>query len=225
MKDIVLVEDNEELAHLIQTFLVRDGYTVCRVSSGEEALAALCEEEVKILLLDIMLPGLDGFSVCRKVREQSGIPILIISAKSEKEDKLTGYELGADDYVEKPLDPDLLSAKVRALMQRSYGSAKSPVLTSGGIVIDADARKVYLNEREIECNTKEFELLLLFIKNPGKTLHKEYIFGQIWGMESFSELQTLTVHVQMLRSKIEEDKKKPKRIHTVWGVGYRYEEL
>ncbi|MCI6468051.1 MAG: response regulator transcription factor [Faecalicatena sp.] len=226
MKDILLVEDNRELAELLQTFLEKDGFTVYSVPTGEEAQAYLKENSVKIMLLDIMLPGMDGFAVCRAVREKGDIPILIMSARAEKDDKLNGFGLGADDYMEKPVDPDLLSAKVRALLQRTYGArSETDCLVSGGLTIDRKARKVYRDHQAVELNVKEYELLLLLAENPGRTLHKEYLFDRIWGMESFSENQTLTVHIRMLRNKIEENPRAPRRIQTVWGVGYRYEEI
>lgn len=226
MTDILLVEDNLELAGLIKDFLVREGYSLHHTISGKAALEYLEAETAGLLLLDIMLPEMDGFAVCRAVRRRWNLPVLIMSARSGREDKLTGYELGADDYMEKPIDAQILTAKVRALLQRAYGVQKeSQILTSGAVTIDKSSRKVYLKGRELELNVKEYELLLLFVKNPGKTLRKEYIFGNIWGMDSFSENQTLTVHIKMLRSKIEENPREPVRIITVWGVGYRYEEI
>ena len=226
MKDILLVEDQEELAELIQIFLEKEGFTVLLAGTGEQAVEYLKEQQVKLLLLDIMLPEMDGFAVCRAVREKGNMPVLIMSARAGRDDKLTGYELGADDYMEKPVDPEILTAKVRALMQRAYGTfAESDILSSGGITIDTVSRKGYLNGKELDLNGKEYELLLLFLKNPGKTLLKDYIFAQIWGMDSLSENQTLTVHIKMLRKKIEENPREPKRIVTVWGVGHRYEEV
>lgn len=226
MKDILLVEDQEELAELIQIFLEKEGFTVLLAGTGEQVVEYLKEQQVKLLLLDIMLPEMDGFAVCRAVREKGNMPVLIMSARAGRDDKLTGYELGADDYMEKPVDPEILTAKVRALMQRAYGTfAESDILSSGGITIDTVSRKGYLNDKELDLNGKEYELLLLFLKNPGKTLLKDYIFAQIWGMDSLSENQTLTVHIKMLRKKIEENPREPKRIVTVWGVGYRYEEV
>lgn len=226
MKEILLVEDNIELAELMQAFLKKEGLAVQHVPSGEEAIVYLQNDPVKIVLLDIMLPGLDGFGVCRAIRETGNVPILILSAKSGKEDKLMGFELGADDYMEKPIDPEILLAKVRALLKRTYeAEVKEELIVSGEITIDVKARKVYLGKQELELNVKEFDLLKLFALNPQKTLHKDYLFRQIWGADSFSESQTLTVHVQMLRAKIEDNKRAPKRIQTVWGVGYRYEEI
>lgn len=226
MKDILLVEDQEELAELIKAFLEKRGYQVYWINRGEAVANYLRQHGAKLIILDIMLPGIDGFAVCRKIREQQNIPILIISARSDKSDKLKGYELGADDYMEKPVDPEILMAKVNALLKRSlYKMEEEKVITSGEISIHKDSRKVYLKGKRIELNIKEYELLLLFVANVGKTLRKEYVFGQIWGMNSNSENQTLTVHIKMLRSKIEENPKEPKRIKTVWGIGYRYEEI
>lgn len=226
MKDILLVEDNAELAELIRTFLVKNGYSVHHAVRGEDAVRYLKKQKVRLLLLDIMLSEMDGFAVCRSVREQQNLPILIMSARFGKSDKLKGYELGADDYMEKPVDPDILTAKIRALLQRSDGSMEhSYIIQSGALTIHQDARKVYLDGKELPLNVKEYELLLLFVKNPGKTLQKEFIFGSIWGMDSFSENQTLTVHIKMLRTKIESNPREPKRIQTVWGVGYRYEKI
>ncbi len=226
MVDILLVEDNEELQKLIRIFLERGGYAVAAVSSAEEALSCLKEERVKLMLLDIMLPGMDGFAFCDKVRQENNIPIIMLSALSEKEDKMNGFSLGADDYVEKPVDMDILLAKIGALMRRNYElRQQNTVLYSGGLVIDKDAKQVTLDGKLLSMTVKEYELLLLFAENPGKVLRKEYLFNQIWGMDSFSENQTLTVHIKMLRDKIEEDPKQPRRIQTVWGVGYKYEEI
>lgn len=225
MTDILIVEDNMELAELIQAFLIREGFSCCHVVSGEEGLEWLDKYEPQVILLDIMLPKMDGFTFCQAVRRQSRIPIFIMSAKSDKTDKLMGFELGADDYIEKPVDPDILCAKIRALILRQNEPKQTSHIISGQIHIDKEARQVYLKEKRLDLNVKEYQLLRLFIENTGKTLHKEYLFNQIWGMDSMSENQTLTVHIKMLRSKIEENPRQPKRIQTVWGVGYRYEEI
>ena len=181
--DILFVEDNLELANLIQLFLVKAGYQVQHVESGEKALDYLRKESAKLLLLDINLPGMDGFAVCRAIRRTANIPILILSARVEKADKLTGFELGADDYIEKTIDPDILVAKVGAIMQRTYlNNSQSELLISGQITIDQTARKVYLEQEVLDMNAKEYELLLLLIKNPGKTLNKDFLFNTIWGV-------------------------------------------
>ena len=226
MVDLLLVEDNLELAGLICTFLKKDGFSIINVESGESALEFLEKDVAKIVLLDIMLPGIDGFAVCSSIRKKHNIPIIIMSAKVDKEDKINGFKLGADDYIEKPVDIDILGAKVSALMKRNYElKAKRTIINSGAISINKEANEVYLNGKLLSMTSKEFELLLLLVENPSKTLNKNYLFNKIWGLESFSENQTLTVHIKMLRDKIEENPKMPKRIVTLWGVGYKYEEI
>ena len=223
--DILLVEDNAELANLIADFLKRDSYLIETKESAEEALHFLESHRVKLILLDIMLPGMDGFGFCAAVRKNSNVPIIIISARVEKEDKLNGFAQGADDYIEKPIDIDILSMKISALMRRNYDlKRENTLLLSGALSIDKEAKRVFLHEKELLMTGKEYELLLLLVENQGRTLSKEYLFNQIWGVDSFSENQTLTVHIKMLRDKIEESPGRPERIKTVWGVGYRYEE-
>lgn len=169
---------------------------------------------------------MDGFAVCASVRKNSNIPILFLSARVDKEDKMNGFLQGADDYLEKPIDMDLLCAKVKALMRRNYSlKQENTIIYSGALSIDKEAKQVFLNKRALSLTVKEYELLVLFAENPGKTLNKQYLFNQIWGMDSFSENQTLTVHIKMLRDKIEADPRKPQRIQTVWGIGYKYEEI
>lgn len=225
MKDILLVEDHEELNQLMCLFLKKAKFDTTGVFSGEEAVDFIKKEKVKLVILDVSLPGIDGFSVCRAIREISSIPILFLSARVDKEDKINGYMFGADDYMEKPVDMDLLLAKVSALMNRNYDlKEKSTLIQSGHLTIDKEAKQVFLDKKEIALNVKEFELLCLLASNPGKVLNKDFLFHTIWGADSFSENQTLTVHIKMLRDKIEEDAKHPKRILTVWGVGYKYEE-
>lgn len=226
MTDILIVEDNTELAELIEAFLFREGFCCCHVKSAEEGLDWLKENKPQVILLDIMLPDMDGFAFCQNVRRTSRLPIFIMSARSAKTDQLMGFELGADDYMEKPVDPDILCAKIRALIARQRQKPnQTSKIVSGELIIDKEAHRVYLKDKRLELNVKEYDLLMLFIENAGRTLHKEYLFNQIWGMDSMSENQTLTVHIKMLRSKIEEDARQPRRIQTVWGVGYRYEEI
>lgn len=226
MVDILLVEDNKELSQLMTKFLVKNGYSVYCVFNGEDAIAFTDREPAKMVILDIMLPGIDGFGVCSQIRKKGDIPIIILSAMVDKESKMSGFHLGADDYVEKPVDMDIFIAKITALFKRYYDIGDTAaVLRSGDIVLDQDSMKVTYKQKELSLTVKEYDLLLLFIENKGKTLNKEYLFDQVWGADSFSENQTLTVHIKMLRDKIEEDPKKPTRIVTVWGVGYRYEEI
>ena len=226
MTDILLVEDQQELNTLMCTFLERAGYRIKGVTTGEEALQFWKEDMAKLVILDVMLPQMDGFAVCSAIREQSSVPILFLSARVEKEAQMNGFLLGADDYVEKPIDMDILLAKVTALMKRNYDlKQKNMIVHSGAISIDKDKRQAFLDHRELALTGKEYDLLLLLVENPGKTLHKDFLFDKIWGMDSFSENQTLTVHIKTLRDKIEEDSRHPRRIQTVWGVGYKYEEI
>lgn len=226
MIDILLVEDNKELSGLMSKFLVREGYSIVCAKNGEEAEEFLKQEEAKLVILDIMLPGMDGFTVCSHIRKKKNVPIIILSARVDKEAKMNGFGLGADDYIEKPVDIDILNAKIAALFKRFYdGMEESAVLKSGEIEINQDTMEVFFKGKPLSLTIKEYDLLLLLIENAGKTLSKEYLFQTVWGKDSFSENQTLTVHIKMLRDKIEEDSRKPLRIKTVWGVGYRYEEI
>ncbi len=221
MTDILIVEDNKELAELLCDFLRAENYTVSIAQSGEKALSLYEKYGARLIVLDIMLPGIDGFYVCKKIRKESNTPILIVSAKTEKEDKLNGLLLGADDYIEKPYDIDIMLAKISGIFRRRYSLDE---ITDGDLRINKATRTVYRGGLEIELTAKEFELLTLFIENKGRTLSKEYIFNRIWGSDSLSEQQTLTVHIKWLRQKIENDPKNPKKIATVWGVGYKYNE-
>lgn len=220
---ILLVEDNTELSGLLKTYLEKKGCQVYCAFCGESAVDWLGSEQADLVLLDIMLPGLDGFAVCKAIRLKQNLPILMLSARGSKTDKLMGFELGADDYIEKPVDPDILFAKIKALVGR--GKDSSLLLQSGRICIDQDAHKVFLDNDVLELNVKEYELLLLLVKNEGKTLHKEFVFNQVWGADSESENQTVTVHIRMLREKIERCGGVAKCIQTVWGIGYRYEKI
>lgn len=219
MLDILIVEDNSEIAGLLCDFLRAENFTVSVANSGEKALDLYERYGAKLLVLDIMLPGMDGFAVCAKVREQSNTPILIVSAKTEKDDKLTGLLLGADDYIEKPYDVDILLAKIRGIFRRRYAQDE---LVDGDLRLNKATHSLTKGGKLIELTGKEFDLLRLLMENKGKALSKEYLFSQVWGSDSFSELQTLTVHIKWLRQKIENDPKKPTKILTVWGVGYQY---
>lgn len=220
MTDILVVEDNEELGNLLCDFLKADGYSVYLTASGEKALDYFKKESVRLIVLDIMLPGMDGFAVCQKIREEHNIPVIIVSAKAAKEDKLNGLILGADDYIEKPYDIDILLAKIRGIFKRRY---ESDIISEGNLKLDKLRRITFYNSHELTMTAKEFDLLLLLMENKGKTLKKDWLFNKIWGFDSFSEPQTLTVHIKWLRQKIEDDPKSPKRIITIWGVGYRFE--
>lgn len=220
MLDILIVEDNREIATLLMDFLKKENYIVCVAENGEKALELFERYGAKLIILDIMLPGLDGFAVCSKIRESSNAHIVIASAKNQKEDKLKGLNLGADDYIEKPYDMDILLAKVNGIFRRKYGVEK---IVEGNLTLNCVTHTLKKNGQHLSVTEKEFELLKLLIENKNVTMKKEYLFNTIWGSDSDSELQTVAVHIRWLREKIEEDSKKPKHIITEWGVGYRFE--
>ncbi len=219
MTDILIVEDNKELATLLRDFLEAEGYVVSVADSGEKAMHLYDKYGAKLVVLDIMLPGMDGFAVCSKIRENSDTPIIIVSAKVQKDDKLNGLVLGADDYIEKPYDIDILMAKIKGIFKRRLAQDE---LVCGNLVLNRVDRTVKKDGILLDMTAKEFDLLQLLVENKGKVLNKDYIFNTIWGSDSFSEQQTLTVHIKWLRSKIEEDSKNPTYIQTVWGVGYKF---
>ena len=220
MLDILIVEDNKEIGTLLCDFLRKENYMVSVAQSGEKAMDLYEKYGAKLIVLDIMLPGMDGFAVCSKIRESSNTHILIASAKTEKADKLKGLNLGADDYIEKPYDIDILLAKIKGIFKRKYAKEEMVV---GSLKLNTVQRILCVNEERKDLTEKEFELLKLLMENKGVTLKKEYLFQNVWGSDSDSEMQTLTVHIKWLREKIEEDPKKPKHIITEWGVGYRFE--
>ena len=220
MLDILIVEDNKEIGGLLETFLRKENYIVSVADTGEKAMRIFEMYGAKLVILDLMLPGIDGFAVCSKIRETSNAHILIASAKTGKEDKLKGLNLGADDYIEKPYDIDILLAKINGIFKRKYAQE---IMIEGNLALNTVTESLKVDGNDVVVTSKEFELLKLLIENKGVTLKKEYIFNSIWGSDSESELQTLTVHIKWLREKIEDDPKKPKHILTVWGVGYRFE--
>ena len=220
MADIIIVEDNIDIGNLLCDFLRKEKYSVCLATSGEKALELFEKYGAKIFVLDIMLPGIDGLAVCSKIRETSNAYIIIASAKSDKEDKLAGLYLGADDYAEKPYDIDILLAKIKGVFKRKYAIEE---IHEGNLILNTVNNTLSVDNKLIPVTDKEFELLKLLIENKGTTLKKEYLFNNIWGSDSESEIQTLTVHIKWLREKIEADPKNPKHIITVWGNGYRYE--
>lgn len=219
MIDILIVEDNEELAGVLCDFLRAEHYTVSVARNAEKALSLYQRYGARLIVLDIMLPDGNGFAICEKIRAESNTPVLIVSARTEKDDKLTGLNLGADDYIEKPYDIDIMLAKIGGIFKRRYLLDE---LVDGDIRINKINRVVYKNGIPVDMTAKEFELLSLLLANKGRTLSKEYLFHTIWGSGSFSEQQTLTVHIKWLREKIEDDPRHPERIVTVWGVGYRF---
>jgi len=223
MTDILIIEDNEELGSLISDFLRREGWSVILRGSAEEGMEYLENEVVRLLLLDVMLPGKDGFEALSEIRKTRNMPIMIMSAKTDDESKILGVEIGADDYVEKSVSIPVLTSKIKALMRRSYDVAEDKqILSAGEITVDVGARTVYKNEEKIDIMGKEFDLLVYLMENRGKALRKETIFNAVWGESCFSELSSLSVYVSWLRDKIEDDPKKPKYIKTVYKVGYQF---
>lgn len=220
MLDILIVEDNKEIGNLLCDFLRKENYTVSVAQTGEKALELYEKYGARVIVLDIMLPGMDGFAVCSKIMETSNTHILIASAKVEKNDKLKGLNLGADDYIEKPYDVDILIAKINGIFKRKYGRLE---IVEGNIRLNTVQQSLYVDGQKKEVTEKEFELLKLLIENKNVTMKKEYLFNTVWGSDSNSEIQTLTVHIKWLREKIEEEPQKPKHIITEWGVGYRFE--
>ena len=221
MLDILVVEDHKEISTLLSDFLRREGYAVSVAESGEKALDLYERYGAKLLILDINLPGMDGFAVLSKVRESGNTHVLITSARTDKVDQLKGLSLGADDYIEKPYDIDILIAKVKGIFKRKFAQDE---LRAGNLSLNTVSQVLTVGDRTAELAAKEFELLKLLMENPGTTMKKEYLFNAVWGSDSESEPQTLTVHIKWLREKIEKDVKHPEHILTVWGVGYRFEE-
>lgn len=220
MIDILIVEDNKEISTLLKDFLTKKNYIVSVAESGEKALSLYEKYGARLILLDIMLPGIDGFNVCSKIRENSNTPIIILSAKTNKEDILNGIVLGADDYIEKTIDIDILVAKINGIFKRRYDIEK---IVEGNLVLNAVKQTLSVDGKEYELTSKECELLKILIENKNTTLKKEYLFNIIWGSDSETEFQSLTVHIKWLREKIEKNPKEPEHIITVWGVGYRFE--
>ena len=220
MLDIIIIEDNEEIGTLLCDFLRKENYTVSVAKTGEKALALFENYGAKLIILDIGLPGVDGFAVCSKIRENSNAHIIIASARNDKEDMLKGLGLGADDYIEKPYDVDIMIAKVKGVFKRKYAVDE---ICIDDIKVNTVSGTVYVDDKPVETTIKEYELLRFMMENKGTTLKKEYLFNTIWGSDSISELQTLTVHIKWLRQKIEKDPKNPKHIITEWGIGYRFE--
>ena len=220
MPDIIICDDNKEIGELLSAFLKKENYTVAIAPTGERALELFEKYGAKLMVLDIMLPGIDGFAVCSKIRESSNTHIIIASAKSDKDSKLEGLALGADDYIEKPYDIDILLAKIRGIFKRKFSQDE---IIEGDLKLNCATKTLSKGDKKIEVTAKEFDLLKLLIDNKGVTLKKAYLFSNIWGSDSESEMQTLTVHIKWLREKIEKDPKNPEHIMTVWGVGYRFE--
>ncbi len=223
MTDILVIEDNKELGTLICDFLRRDGFSVDWKESAEEGLECFETAAYKMLLLDVMLPGMDGYETIQLIRKKHNIPVLMMSARTDDQSKILGLEVGADDYLDKPFSFPVLSSKVKAILRRSYKMAENKeLLVYQDITVDVAARRVAKGSKEISVTGKEYDILCYFMKHPEQVIHKETLFNAVWGCDCFSEINTLNVYVRWLREKLEEDPKNPTLIQTVWKVGYRF---
>ncbi len=227
MSNILIIEDEIEIADLEKDYLELSGFQVAIANDGSKGLAMALTEDYDLIILDLMLPGIDGFDVCKMIREKKNIPIIMVSAKKDDIDKIRGLGLGADDYMTKPFSPSELVARVKAHMaryDRLVGSqAKvNDIIEIRGIRIDKTARRVYVDDVEKAFTTKEFDLLTFLAENPNHVFTKEELFREIWDMESVGDIATVTVHIKKIREKIEYDTAKPQYIETIWGVGYRF---
>ena len=227
MSRILIIEDEEAIADLEKDYLELSGFEVKICNMGDEGLQTALREEFDLIVLDLMLPGLDGFEVCKKVREEKNIPIIMVSAKKEDIDKIRGLGMGADDYMTKPFSPSELVARVKAHLaryDRLVGSSNknNDVIEIRGIRIDKTARRVIVDGEEKAFTGKEFDLLTFLAEHPNHVYTKEELFREIWDMDSIGDIATVTVHIKKIREKIEFDSAKPQYIETIWGVGYRF---
>ena len=227
MSKILIVEDEEAIADLEKDYLELSGFEVEVANDGETGLKKALENDYDLFILDLMLPGVDGFEICRQVRDEKNTPIIMVSAKKDDIDKIRGLGLGADDYITKPFSPSELVARVKAHMaryDRLVGSAveENKVIDIRGLKIDTTARRVWVNGEEKPFTTKEFDLLTFLASHPNHVYTKDDLFSEIWDMESIGDIATVTVHIKKIREKIEFDTSKPQYIETIWGVGYRF---
>ena len=227
MSKILIVEDESAIADLEKDYLELSGFEVVIESDGTSGLARALAEDFDLFILDLMLPGIDGFEICKEIRERKNTPILMVSAKKDDIDKIRGLGHGADDYVTKPFSPSELVARVKAHLaryERLIGSntVENDMVEIRGIKIDKTARRVWVNDEEKQFTTKEFDLLTFLAENPNHVFTKEELFKEIWDMESIGDIATVTVHIKKIREKIELNTAKPQYIETIWGVGYRF---
>lgn len=227
MSKILIVEDEVAIAELEKDYLELSGFEVEVEHDGMTGLARALVEEFDLFILDLMLPGIDGFEICKQIREKKNTPILMVSAKKDDIDKIRGLGLGADDYVTKPFSPSELVARVKAHLSRyerliGRNVVENDTIEIRGIKIDKTARRVWINGEEKQFTTKEFDLLTFLAENPNHVYTKEELFREIWDMESIGDIATVTVHIKKIREKVEMDTSKPQYIETIWGVGYRF---
>ena len=227
MSKILIIEDEEAIADLEKDYLELSGFEVEIAADGETGLKRALDEDFQLVILDLMLPGVDGFEICRQVREKKNTPIIMVSAKKDDIDKIRGLGLGADDYMTKPFSPSELVARVKAHLNRyqrlvNSNAKENTVIEIRGLKIDKTARRVWVNGEEKNFTSREFDLLTFLAENPNHVFTKEELFRKIWDMDSVGDIATVTVHIKKIREKIEFDTAKPQYIETIWGVGYRF---
>lgn len=227
MSKVLIVEDEDAIAEIERDYLELSGFDVTLASDGKEGLDIALKEDFDIIILDIMLPGMDGFDICKEIRKEKDIPIIIVSAKKEDIDKIRGLGIGADDYMTKPFSPSELVARVKAHLARyerllTNNKPENEIIEIRGIKIDKTARRVFVNGEEKSFTTKEFDLLTFLAEHPNHVYTKEELFREIWDMDSIGDIATVTVHIKKIREKIEADTSNPQYIETIWGVGYRF---
>ena len=227
MSRILIIEDEESIAELEKDYLELSGFEEGTERRGDEGLRRALSEDVDLIILDLMLPEMDGFEICRRIREKKNIPVLMVSAKKDDIDKIRGLGLGADDYMTKPFSPSEMVARVKAHLARyerliNSNVKENDIVEIRGIRIDKTARRVWVNGEEKNFTTKEFDLLTFLAENPNHVFTKEELFREIWDMESIGDIATVTVHIKKIREKVELDTAKPQYIETIWGVGYRF---
>ena len=217
---ILVVDDDSRIRKIIKDFLVREGYVVCEAEDGEAALDIFCSNnDIDLIIMDVMMPKMDGWQLCKEVRKLSKVPILMLTAKSEEQDELKGFELGVDEYISKPFSPKILTARVNALLRRTTGDNEE-ILDIAGITVNKIAHTVTIDGKEIDLSFKEFELLTYFMENRGIALSREKILNNVWNYDYYGDARTIDTHVKKLRSKMGE---KGKFISTIWGMGYKFE--
>lgn len=226
-KKVLVVDDEKLIVKGIRFSLEQDGMEVDCAYDGEEALKYANENTYDMILLDIMLPKMDGFQVCQQIRETSTVPIVMLTAKGDDMDKILGLEYGADDYITKPFNILEVKARIKAIMRRTAQNEvkeeKTKVLESGDLRLDCESRRLFIQEREVNLTAKEFDLLELLVTNPNKVYGRENLLNMVWGYEYPGDVRTVDVHVRRLREKIEKNPSEPKYVHTKWGVGYYYQ--
>ncbi|WP_221563362.1 response regulator transcription factor [Alkalihalobacillus sp. TS-13] len=226
MTKVLIIEDDRSIAELERDYLEINGFIAEIETSGDQGLEKAMTEDYSLILLDIMLPGKDGFEICKTIRKSKDIPILLVTSKTEDIDKIRGLGLGADDYIVKPFSPGELVARVKAHLtryERFLGKDREEdKLHVRGLTIERNTRRVWVNEKEITLTAREFELLLFLANHPDHVFSKEHLFDRIWGLDSLGDISTITVHIRKIREKIEADPSNPQYIETVWGAGYRF---